>query len=525
MGDLAPMLASTTITFTPSSYDTVMPFGTAFGGITVTPETAMRVAVVYACTTVIAETLATVPLNMYSRNGEDGKEQARTHPLQETLHDQPNRWQSATDFREMMTAFALNRGRGIAEPVQGASVSVPGAPTRRRVELKPLHPDLITREVTPAGVVRYRYQDPLTRQERILLSEELFILSGRFGRSVLEYARESFGIQLSAEQYLANMLRRGARPSGALQHPKTLTPNARTALREALDRYAAGGENEGRPLLLEEDMKWQEIGLNHTDMEFVQLRHFSVAEGCRFYRVPLHKVQELLRATNNNIERQSIDYVQDTILPWAVRWEQSIRRDLITRPDQFFAEHNLEGLLRGDLKTRSEAYAIAIQWGWMTRNEVRQKENMNKLDGLDEPLTPMNMSRKSDGATVVEFREGHGPKAEVVHYLRAMVRDGAGRVVRKELATLGKLAERTAGSGEEWSAGVRAFYREHGEFTARVLKLPDEVAEEYAAARAAALLEAGPSALDDPEAPAIAELAELALTRADVLRLPSEAAA
>jgi HK97 family phage portal protein len=531
MGDLGAVLASTTVTFTPATYDATFPYTSALGsGITVSPDMAMRVAVVYACTTVIAETLATVPLHMYEREGEEGKKRARGHELDEVLDDQPNRYQTAVDFREMMTAFALNRGRGIAEQVEGASVSVRAAPTRRRLELKPLHPGLVTREITPEGVIRYRYQDPIQRRERILLAEELLVVSGRFGRSVLDYARDSFGAQLAAERYLANLLARGARPSGALTHQKTLSDTARTNLRTALDSYAQGGDNEGRPLLLEEGMTWQDIGLKNRDLEFVAIRQFSVAEGCRWYRVPLHKVQELLRATNNNIERQSIDYVQDSILPWAVRWEQSIRRDLITRPDRFFAEHNLEGLLRGDLKTRSEAYAIAIQWGWMTRNEVRQKENLNRIDGLDEPLTPLNMSSGDDAAgqgarTTRALRAGDGPKAEVVHYLRAMVRDGASRLVRKENARLTALATKTGGEGDDWSAGVEAFYAEHGQFVATVLKLPDEVAETYAAQRCAQVVAGGPAAIDEPEISAIAELTELALTRADVLRLPAEAQA
>lgn len=532
MGDLGAVLASTTITFTPATYDENFPLGRQAGtGVDVSPSLAMTIAVVYACTTVIAETIATVPLPVYERLPDDkGKRLARDHEYYEVLHDQPNRYQTAVDFREMMTAFALNRGRGVAEKVDGPSVSVRGARTRVRRELKPLHPDLLAREVTDIGTVRYRYNDPIRRETRFLLPEELFVVSGRFGRSVLDYAKNAFGVQLAAEAYLGSLFRRGVRPSGALQHPKTLKDKARESLREALDKYAIGGENEGRPLLLEEGMTWQDIGLNHNDLQFAAIQQFGIAQGCRFYRVPLHKVQELLRATNNNIERQSIDYVQDTILPWAVRWEQSVRRDLIAEPMRFFAEHILEGLLRGDQKTRFEAYALAIQWGWMTRNEAREKENENRLDGLDEPLTPLNMTVGNAGGTRIEYAHSSptsatGPKAEVVHYLRAMVRDGASRLVRKEVAHLAKLAEKTGGQGGEWETGVRGFFAEHGEFVAKVLKLADEDAEGYAAARCALLVERGPTALEDPETSAIAELVELALTRADVLKLPTNGTA
>ena len=286
------------------------------------------------------------------------------------------------------------------------------------------------------------------------------------------------------------------------------------------------GERAGRPLLLEDGMTWKSAGITMADAEFLGTLQHGVADVCRFYRVPQHKVQELLRSTNNNISQQSVDYVVDSLVAWAVRWEQAIRRDLILNPARFFAEHNLDGLLRGDFKTRSEAYSLAIMWGWMTRAEVRQRENLNPIKGLEEPLAPGNMVIVgADGIPRPSpAQSGARPSSPaVVSYLRVLVRDAAARVVRKELASLTKLAERTGGTGDEWRSGVRAFYVEHAEFVARILRVPDEVGERYAAMRTARLIEAGPAALYDFDTSTIADLTETALEKAEVLKLPEAA--
>jgi hypothetical protein len=190
-----------------------------------------------------------------------------------------------------------------------------------------------------------------------------------------------------------------------------------------------------------------------------------------------------------------------------VRWEQAIRRDLILNRQRFFAEHNLDGLLRGDSKTRAEANALAVQWGWLLPSEVRKRENLNPVPGIDEramQLTPgLTAPSKSVG------RAGPSSPA-VVGYLRLLVRDAAARVVRKEVATLGKLAE----SGKDWEAGVRSFYVDHAEFVARVLRVPDADAERYAQGRAETLIEHGPIGLDGFETDTVDELTAQTLDRA-----------
>jgi HK97 family phage portal protein len=497
-------LATTVVPFTPATYDEKLFARSGAGVISVTPESALGIPAVYACTVVISETVATLPLQVFEREGR-GKKVADNHPLYELLHDQPNEYQTAVEFREMMTAFAVNRGRGVAEIIPGRRGAVD--------QLKPLHPDLVRPEVTDSGTLRYRYWDPVKKRDRILLASDVFVVRGRFGRGVIEYARQSFELALQLQRFGTETYRRGPRFAGALQHPKTLTDKAREHLRKALDKYGAGGENEGRPLLLEEGMTWNSISLSMKDAEFVATLNDADVKVCQWYRVPQHKIQILTRSTNNNIERQSIDYTTDSIMPWTIRWDQAIRRDLIINRGRFFAEHLLDALLKADTKARYEAYAIAVSLGWMTRNEVRAKENDSPLPGLDEPMTPMNMDV---AGTSVAFAPSSAP---AMAYLRLMVRDAAARAVRKEAASLGKLAERTGGAGDEWRAGVQDFYREHSEFVARLLRVPDETAERYCEGRVAALVEHGPAAFGGFETDTIADLTETALMRSTVLQL------
>lgn len=485
-------------------------------GVAVNAESAMRISAVYAAVAIIAETTGALPLHMYESLGRQGKRPAPDHQLEEKLHHQPNDYQTAVEFREMITAFALLRGAGIAHRRR----------TRggRDFDLIPLHPDALTREVTARGE-RYVYYDARTRERKTLMPEDLFILRGRFGKSVIEFARDSLGLARVMDVYAGNLFSRGARPSGILTHQKLLSPKARRNLRQALDEYAAGGDNAGRPMLLEEGMTWTAIGMKNSDMEFLESRKFSISEIARWFRVPPHKLQDLERATNNNIELQSLEFVVDTMVPWCTRWEQSIRRDLIGDV-RFFAKHTLAGLLRGDTKSRYEAYALAIQWGWMSPNEARALEDANPYAGGDLYQRPLNMEPITGGAATA-FLDGATGRVVSLDdttrgYLRALVRDGAGRAVRKESASIGKLAERTEATGPEWREGIHSFYREHAEFVGTLLHLPDEAAQQYAATRAAQVLEHGPGVLAADFA-AIDELTSLSLERADVLRLPAAA--
>ena len=511
------LAATTIIPFTPETYDAV--FANVNLPAQVTPDNAMAIPAVYACTTVICEDIAKVPLQIFEAIT-DGKRLAREHPLYEILHDQPNDYQTALEFREMMTAFALNRDvGGVAEIIPG-----PRGPVDKLV---PLHPDLVTRKITDAGAVVYEYNDPIKKRTRTLLSDEVFVLRGRFGRSVLGYARESLSMQLAMQQFGLQTYKRGPRHTGVISRPKDApkwSDNARANFRKGIDEYMGEGDRAGRPMLLEDGMSWESASITMADAEFLGTLQHGVADVCRWYRVPQHKVQELLRSTNNNIEQQSLDYVVDSLFAWAVRWEQAIQRDLIVDPG-YFSEHNLDGLMRGDSKSRAIAYSTAIQWGWMTRAEVRQRENLNPIEGLDEPLVPLNMATLEEANAEDDVEDDTEeptpapapfPPAAMAH-LRAIVRDNAARIVRMEHNAMTRLAERTGGKGEKWEAGVREFYLpNHADFVARLLRVPDEMAERYAEDRAKRLIAEGPKVLSEFNADTIDHLTEQALAWANL---------
>ncbi len=473
--------------------------GASAAGVTVTPESALTYSTVYACTVVVSEDIAKVPLNMYEDLGERGHRPASNHPLQEKLHDSPNRYQSAIEWREMVTAFALLRGLAVSEIRPGRRPLIDD-------EYVPLHPDLVREKFTSAGR-RYGYRDPARGfEERLLADDQVFVLRGRFGRGVLDFAADSIGLALAQERHTSQLFARGANFQGAILRDKPWNDVERSNFRKALDEYTVAGQFSGRPLLLEDGMTWQTISLTSQQAELIDARRFSNIQACQWFRVPPHKVFELERSTNNNIERQSIDYVTDSLLAWAERWEQAIWRDLIVAKGRFFAEHLLDGLLRGDIETRSKAYALAIQWGWMTRNEVRAKENLNPIPGGDRAERPLNMEPITASGNVAALRGR----------LRLHASSAAGRVLRREIAELAKLAERTGGDGPAWRDGVEAYYARHGETVAAALHIADDAAASYAARQRDELLAHGPGAMETWLTERLATLTDLAMDQEEI---------
>lgn len=456
----------------------------------ITAESAMTIPVVYACVSVIAETIASVPLDMFERVNEDVRRSAPNHPIDDLLHDQPNEYQTAIEFREMMTAFAILRGKGIAEIRSGQRGAVDS--------MVPLHPDLIRREVTATGQVRYPYRDPLQGgQERILLPEDLLIVRGRFGVSVLDFARNSLGSALALEEYGKKVWERGARTPSTLTHPKNWQEPARENLRKALDSYSASGANAGRPMLLEEGMVWTSIGLSNEDAQFVETSQASVATGCRWFRVPPHKVADLSRATFSNIEHQAIEFVTDCIRPWAVRWEQAIKRDLIIAKGRFYAEHNLEALLRGDIKSRAEAYAILRRIKVLNADEIRKRENLNPIpDGSGQVYENPDIQVDQPSRTAAAMA-------------RTFILDSADRLVRREQSAVAKLW--TAHQGEDRDREIRDYYIGHARAVSEQMHVRESDAARYAAGRCHRVMLEGPGFLSNEDEDPSRELADLSI--------------
>jgi HK97 family phage portal protein len=343
-------------------------------GVSVSPATAMRQATVYSCVKVISEDFAKLPCIAYRRL-EKGKERDNEHVLYELLHNQPNSWQTAFDFFEMQQAMLLLRGNAI---------SFVNWVSRDKVyEIIPLHPDKVTITQADDWSLKYVYNGSLGREE--FTSKNIWhvrglSLDGFTGISPIAYAREAIGLALAAESYGAKLFGQGLNNKGLFEHPKGLSDEAYKRLKEDLEAKA-GLENSGKPLLLEEGLKWVSTSMTNDDAQFLETRKLQRDEICGIFRVPAHKVSNTERATFNNIEQLSIDYVTDAQMPWVRRWESSIRRDLLRGNDRktHFIEFLMEALLRGDSQARAEFYNKMFRIGAFSTNDIREKENMNPV--------------------------------------------------------------------------------------------------------------------------------------------------
>jgi HK97 family phage portal protein len=441
---------------------------------------------------VLAEGVGTLPLIMYRRRGDGGKERATNHPLAAVLHDQPNRWQTSMEWREMSMGHLTLRGNAYSEMIAGARGFVD--------ELRPLHPDRIKVWLMKNGDLQYRHRE-MDNTERVIEWDRMFHLrglssNGLTGISVIEMAREAIGLGLATEGYGARFFSQDATPRGVLTHPGSLTTDAAKRVVASWQEARAGLENVHKTAILDEGMEWKQMGMTSEDAQFLQTREFELTDVARWFRVPPHLIGILSRATFSNIEKQSLEFVVYTLMPWLVRWEQRISADLMLEPQIFFAEFLVAGLLRGDTKERHEAYGIARQWGWLSVNDIRRLENMNPIPNGDVYLQPTNMMPAPNGQSA---------------QLSLMAREAAGRVVRREMNALARAAKVHADDSDAWQRAVCDFYAEHIPFVATALCIDDERAGQYVASQRELVLERGVGVVEDFEQTSLSALVNLAL--------------
>lgn len=364
-------------------------------GVRVSPATALRYAPFFAGMRVISEDVSTLPLFLYERLEPRGKRRAPDHPVFPLLHDSPNPLMTATSLRETLTGHALSWGNGYAEIVRNRG---------RVVELWPLRPDRMKPETVSQGpgrkVLRYQYRDEVNQIEATFNADEILHITGPGGDgisgwSIVTLARNSIGLGLATELYGSSFFGNGSRPGGVLEHPGELSDKAKKRIKSDWEQLHKGLDRAQRIAILEEGVKWNQIGIPPEDAQFLETRKMQVEDMARWLRLPPHKIADLEHATFSNIEHQGIDYVISSLRPWLVRWEQMILLRLLNSEERgrFFAEHLVDGLLRGDIKSRYDAYAVGRQWGWLSADDVREKENENPLpDGQGEMyMVPLNM--------------------------------------------------------------------------------------------------------------------------------------
>lgn len=372
-------------------------------GIQVTSESARRIAAVWCAVRILSESVASLPVFVYQRSDDGkGKERKTSNPLHRLLHDQPNIWQTSFEWREMMQGHLALRGNAYAEIVYDRRGSI--------TALIPRHPDRmrvfdISQEQIGEQPLIYQYT-PVTGPVRYLFADEVLHVKGLsddglVGLSPIQEFRETLGLSLGTETYAAKFFGNYANPGGVLSHPKSLTKDAQKRLREQWEQRHTGLDNVNKVAVLEEGLTWTQVGVNPEDSQLLESRKFSVTEIARIFRVPPHMLADLDRATFSNIEQQAIEFVVHTLRPWLVRWEQRLALALLTpkeRASGLFIEFNVDGLLRGDIKSRYGAYAVGRQWGWLSPNDVRALENMNpRTDvGGDAYHEPLNMQSSKD---------------------------------------------------------------------------------------------------------------------------------
>lgn len=347
--------------------------GNCNSGVRVDEESSMRTSAVYACVKILAETVASLPLHLYKKGTNGKNELAEQHPLFSCLYETPNDEMTSFEFREIMMTSLLLYGNAYARIIRKQG---------HVTELWYLKPQYMTVERdTITGKIKYTYSDDITNKTYVYKPSQIFHIKGLSidgvkGLSPIAQAREAVGLSLATEEYGAKFFGNGARPGGVLEHPGILKDPEK--LRESWNQVYQGTRNSHKVAVLEEGMKYHSIGIAPEDAQFLETRKYQVNEICRIFRVPPHLVGDLERATFSNIEHQSIEFVQHTIRPWIVRWEQAIARALLSVEERtiYFARFNVDGLLRGDYKSRMEGYAVGRQNGWLSTNDIRKLEDM-----------------------------------------------------------------------------------------------------------------------------------------------------
>ncbi len=377
--------------------------------IFVSEESAMRTSAVYACVRVLAETVASLPLPLYKRLSK-GKEKATYHPLYSLLHDTPNREMTSFSFRETMMTHLLLWGNAYALIIYKGKTPV---------ELWPLHPSKVyvdRHSVTKELIYYYSDDDG----QKVYSPNQILHIPGLSyngikGLSPIALARETIGLSQATEEFGSRFFSNGARPGGILEHPGIVKDPEK--LRTSWEAVYKGVKNSHKIAVLEEGMTYKEIGIPPNDAQFLETRKFQLNEICRMFRVPPHLIGDLERATFSNIEHQSIDFVVHTIRPWLVRWEQAIQRCLLSEGERslYFVKFTVDGLLRGDFKTRMDGYAVGRQNGWYSANDIRELEDLNPLPDevggdlylVNGNMMPITAAIKSQGGEANE-QESNG---------------------------------------------------------------------------------------------------------------------
>ena len=345
-------------------------------------RSAMQMTAVYSCVRILSEAIASLPLNVYRYNEEGGKEKAYDHPLFRLLHDEPNPEMTSFIFRETLMTHLLLWGNAYAQIIRNGKGEV--------IALYPLMPDRMSVDRDEKGHLYYRYtknsDDAPTMEGSTVVLDPSDVLhvpglgfDGLVGYSPIAMAKNAIGLAIAAEEYGSKFYANGASPSAVLEHPGTLKDPGK--VRDSWNAAFGGSSNSHKVAVLEEGLKYTPISISPNEAQFLETRKFQINEIARIFRVPPHMVGDLEKSSFSNIEQQSLEFVKYTLDPWVIRWEQALFRALLNEEEKkdYFFKLNVEGLLRGDYASRMNGYATARQNGWMSANDIRELEDLDRI--------------------------------------------------------------------------------------------------------------------------------------------------
>jgi HK97 family phage portal protein len=350
-------------------------------GGSVTTARAESLSAAYACVAAISETIASLPLILYRRTDDDGRERASNHPLYRVLHDQANELQTALEFREMMQAMTLLRGNAHAEIIRDNGGQV--------IALVPLLPGTVTTLQLDNGRIAYDVTDTKGRVRRLLRHEVLHLKhrsnNGLIGVSPITASRETFELALSERDHGNTTFANSTRLSGILQVEGNLKKEQGEQISKAWKNMYSGGHHAGNVAVLEGGIEFKPLSMSMEDAQWLEARQFSVEEIARLFRVPPTIIGDLRHGNYSNSVEMNRVFVVHTLRRHMTMWEQAISSSLLTPAGRrlYFAEHSVEGLLRGDSSNRAEFYSKGIKDGWLLIDEVRKYENLPKLSDED----------------------------------------------------------------------------------------------------------------------------------------------
>lgn len=372
-----------------------------YSGRRVSPQLAMQLTAVFSCVRVLAESVGMLPCSLYEQL-ETGNRRAVRERLNRLLSVNPNNYMTPQEFWELLIACLCLRGNFYAYKVKALG---------EVVELLPLDPSSVTPKLNSKWEPEYQVTFPDGRHDTLTQDDiwhvRIFTLDGLTGLSPIAYAKQTVGLGLATEEHGSRLFGNGAVTSGVLQTDQYLKDDAWERLKTDFENRHQGLANAHKPMILEMGLKWQQISMTSEDAQFLETRKFQLEEICRIFRVPLHMIQNTDRATFNNIENLGIGFINYSLVPYLTRIEQRINAGLVKPSKQgvFYAKFNAGALLRGDMKSRFDAYATGINWGIYSPNECRELEELNPREGGDIWLTPMNMTTKPESSPEKEEKQ------------------------------------------------------------------------------------------------------------------------